>query len=325
MILITGANGFLGRNIVEIIIKGGMKCRCLIRDTSVRDFSKFIADISKKYNSDKDNVSVVKCDLLHDHDTILRSFEGVKSVIHCASVVYSGNKKDFDNINVKTTEFLARTAKDKAKSFVFVSTSLVATNDKSIYAQSKAQAEKKLIETLSNSSTRYFILRPSIIIGEYDKKNLAQIIKNMIKFRFAIMIGRGDYLIQPVYVKDVASLCLSATNKKDIEQVIVVLAPDHIIKFRRFLKLISKNISVHSGKRSFIIPIPVILIKTAIRIFMLIFPNSNVNIATLNRMMNVKMLDNSDAKKFLGYKPTPISESVEKTVLFFLKHSKKRS
>ncbi len=37
MILVTGGTGFVGRNIVRLLIEKGQKVRCLVRESSPRD------------------------------------------------------------------------------------------------------------------------------------------------------------------------------------------------------------------------------------------------------------------------------------------------
>jgi nucleoside-diphosphate-sugar epimerase len=224
MIIITGATSFIGMNLLEGMEKKGINSVSLVRNKE--DLKKF-GEIKKS--------KFVFGDL-----NLVNSFE--KHIKKNSVIIHLANITDSDNpniyyTNVEGTRKLLRVCKKKkVKNFIYLSSSNVGKNQKDRYDSSKFICEL----LVKKSSLPYTIIRPSVIYGKYDYKNIFLQIKNLQNKRFKIFLGNKKD-IQPVYVGDVIDLILNnLENKKN--KIITITTPPMTKK--EFIRTIKKVFSL---------------------------------------------------------------------------------
>ncbi|MBN2603595.1 MAG: SDR family NAD(P)-dependent oxidoreductase [Candidatus Thermoplasmatota archaeon] len=207
-VLVTGASGFIGRNIVKELLSHGYKVVGLTRnpDFSVKGADIVVGDITKK-------------------ETLFDAFTNIDGVFHNAALTIDwGKKKDFQNVNVQGTKNVLHLCQkngigrivytSSAGVYGFPNTSETITENSPIsplnsYHQSKLDGETILYlaeETIVSS------IRPPLVIGPNShatKLILSKIFSNDIKY-----IGSGEQLISIVHPMDVAQ-CLRLAFEKD--------------------------------------------------------------------------------------------------------------
>lgn len=185
MILVTGANGFLGRSLVKR----------LIQEYSVG----YIKIATRNKNSLSSNlITHIINDITPLTDWTL-ALEGVDTVIHCAARVHImkdlsvNSLSDFRNTNVESTLNLACTAaKMGVKRFIFMSSikvngeytfpnNIFSENQTpepfDSYAISKMEAELRLQELALQTGMEVVIIRPPLVYGPGVKANFAALIR----------------------------------------------------------------------------------------------------------------------------------------------------
>ena len=195
--LLTGANGFLGKEILKVL-----KDSFEVKTLGLNPENDYITDLAKT-----DPIFTQSFDL----------------VVHCAAVLPGQNGKnsnDFLHVNEDGTrricEALDRTEK-YPQQFVFISTVAVygaisgenITEDAPLngytpYAKSKLAAEKIIIDWCRSHSVTSTILRLPLVAGENAKGNIAAMIKAIHKHRF-FLIGSGSARKSMVLAADVAA------------------------------------------------------------------------------------------------------------------------
>jgi dihydroflavonol-4-reductase len=98
-ILVTGATGFIGRSVVQLLVERGDDVRALVRPSSDRSVLKGL------------NVEICSGDVI-DRGSIARAARGVEAVIHSAAWVslYSRNLHEMRQVNVTGVENVASVA-----------------------------------------------------------------------------------------------------------------------------------------------------------------------------------------------------------------------
>lgn len=222
--IVTGANGFLGNNVIRKLIKTdtGAEIRALVLEgddpVSLRglDCKIFYGDVTKK-ESLKDIFNVDK-----DDDVC---------VIHCASYVYIKAKKnpDVKRVNVGGIKNIVDEVLRINAKLVYVSSvhaipeldgnkemsEVVSFNPDSvhgIYAKTKAEASEYVLKAVREKGLNACIVQPSGIIGPYDfgKTHLTQMIIEFGNGRLkACVKGKYDF----VDVRDVADGVIAAIEK----------------------------------------------------------------------------------------------------------------
>lgn len=231
-VLVTGANGFVGAAIVEQLSAGDYET-CVLLNSKTND---------KKFGVNSKVIRVVHADIA-DYESVEKTsgIGRIDAVIHCAGLAHQfGNtvEADFWKINVRGTENIAKLAVlTKAKCFILISSVAVygkSSEEKSgieinpvaeetlcqpsdFYARSKLESEKAAQKICAGNNINLTILRPSTVIGENDRGNVARLIKTIDDNRF-FWIGSGENLKSLIYKGDVAKACLCILNRQPPQQ-----------------------------------------------------------------------------------------------------------
>jgi 2-alkyl-3-oxoalkanoate reductase len=208
-VLVTGATGFLGHEIVGQLL--GQNHDVVAHG---RDFS------GVKW---ADSVNISKFDT-RDTKAVTKACFGVEAVIHCAALSSPwGHWDDFYSINVAGTKNVyAACLKQAVSHCVHISTPAVVftgtdCNQLSDYAPypsrftSDYARSKKLAEDVMLRLPNSIILRPKAIYGAGDSSLLPRLVAAA-KARRLPQIGNGTNLVSLTHVSDVANACIQALH-----------------------------------------------------------------------------------------------------------------
>lgn len=222
-ILVTGGSGFIGGRLIDYLVAGGAKVRSLIHRNgpAVR-----LARLP---------IEMISGDLL-DPESIAKAVAGCDVVFHCA---YGSSGEDSLRrlINVEGTVNLIReSSRHKVKRFVHVSTIAVHGPDPgpvvdetapivesgNAYADSKAEAERKVFQLGKELGVPVTVVRPTIVYGPRSPAWTTGPLARMKAGTFSL-IGNGNGLANHVYVDDVVqALLLSAVHPEAIGEAFIV-------------------------------------------------------------------------------------------------------
>ena len=185
IILVTGASGFIGRELIKKLLTEGHKVIGLVRK-NINIFN------SESYEN-----------LLVNDISQVVSISHIKKidiVIHLAAKTHSQNNnyKDYYKTNVLGTESIINLAVKKNVKFILMLSSIKVNGEgfsnnkieyteksqvlpKSAYGISKLESENILIKNAIKNNISYVILRPPLIYGKGAKGNLLKLIKHIEK------------------------------------------------------------------------------------------------------------------------------------------------
>lgn len=208
-VLVTGANGFLGKTILSQLLSEGLTM-------CGTDIGSAPAAIGNAFQ---------KADITRPEE-LIGVIGSATTVIHAAGLAHIFDKSNLSNapfeaINEQGTANVARAAvKGGVRHFVLISSvsvygdSLNGGNENSScypqgpYAQSKYQAEQRAIEIANESSMALTILRLATLYGEGDPGNVARLMRTIDRGRF-IWIGNGSNRKSLLHREDAARACLA--------------------------------------------------------------------------------------------------------------------
>jgi len=246
-ILITGGGGFVGRNLIRVMIKEGFKPENIV--VIDKDNLNFI----KKYK-----VKIIFADL-SEKGKWMNEFKNTDVVINLAAQISSPDYGPFKKNNIESTKNIIEAMKKfKVKKILHFSSAAVLSVRKDFYAETKKEGEKLVI----NSRLNYCILRPSLMYGPTDDKNVGYLINFARKFHFLPIPGNGKSPRQPIYIDDVCRLVIKILNNFPKNKIINVNGKE-IIYFRDMVKIILKEI----GGFKFRLFLPVKLFKIALILY----------------------------------------------------------
>lgn len=258
-VLVTGASGFLGGWVAQILSERGHTVRALVRRTSKRAHLEKLANLELAEGS------------VEDRDAVGRAMEGVDAVIHSAGLVKARNEAEFHATNVQGTQNLVDAAKAQPalKRFVHVS-SLEATGPSqdgspvptaqaapvTAYGRSKLESEKVVLAAAE--AFKVTVLRPTAIYGPRDQEIL-EAFKSVSRGLMPTVSG-GNALNCFIYAADCAEACVAAIEKEHPSGSVFHIVDNFgAVSQKRFLELVEGAL----GKKALIrMSLPKGLLKT---------------------------------------------------------------
>ncbi len=192
-VAITGATGFVGGRMLDLMVREGYRARALTR----------------RRQDDRPGVEWVG-GALDDQDSLARLCAGADMILHIAGVVNAPDRAGFEAGNVTGTLAVVEAAKQAAtKRFVHVS-SLAATQPQlSIYGETKAKAEK----IVATSGLDWTILRPPAVYGPGDGEFLD--LFKMARLGFVTMPPDADGRLSVIHVEDLCRALLALLPEQE--------------------------------------------------------------------------------------------------------------
>ncbi|MGI9533641.1 MAG: SDR family oxidoreductase [Thermodesulfobacteriota bacterium] len=318
--IITGATGFIGSNITRKLVEKGEKVKVLLRKTS------------KTQNIDDLNVEKVYGDIL-DKDSLMQAFGGCDTLYHSAGLV-SFKKSDYkkmEDINVTGARNVLSAALESGIKKVLFTSSVAAigpdfANDliteetnytiygKNIgYMNDKYDAEQVAHEYIKKGLA-VTILNPSVVLGSGDiyLSSTASVLWYC-KKKFP---GYMDGTLNIVDVEDVAEGHILAAEKGKVGEKYILGNAN--LNIKEYFELLEKV----SGVKAPGIKIPYFVAYGTAYLVERVIGKSFPNYTTMD-LDSVKLskfnwhVDCSKAISELGYKQTPIEETLSKTVEWF--------
>ncbi len=204
-VLVTGASGFVGSRLSEIL---STQEKAIVTGIG-RNFDR----VSHLKES---GVNLVAVDLLNKN-ALKEVVEGKEMIVHCAAILDS-NPETAQLVNVEATKNLIQLAGEAGVSrFVHVSTvgvydmknlddvdetAPLALDHPSTYPRTKAQAEKKANDMAKNFNIELSIVRPTMIYGPGYGIWSTGMFHNILEGK-PVFLGDGSTHYHPVYIDDV--------------------------------------------------------------------------------------------------------------------------
>lgn len=214
-VLVTGASGYIGRNLVKKLSELGIETRAFVRTTS---------NIVRL--RELDNVEICRGDLA-DSLSIERALRGIHVVHHIGGLASDwGDYRDFSQVNyLGTRNVLLASIEAHVKKFIYLSTIGVLDLEGSgtiqenqpyghfpgNYLRSKARAEKlvrryrHLIPTV--------IIRPPAVYGPEDPQCTTRALK-FAQRNLMFLVSRGKGIFPHIYIDNLIDALLLATQKE---------------------------------------------------------------------------------------------------------------
>ncbi len=289
MILVTGASGFLGRNVVKALRTRGEAVRCLVRSPAR-------AGIVTDYG-----VELAFGDIL-DPPSLQMAMRGVDSVVHLVAIIREKGRATFDRINRQGTESVVQAAREAGVGhFVHVSAIGVQENPAYQYLNSKWQGEQEVIR----GGVAYTIIRPSILFGPGDEfiNTLAGVVRS---FPIVPVAGNGQVRFQPISVEEVGGMVSAvAGNPRFGGRIIEVGGPDHLT-YNEILDIIARTHKVRRLKAH----LPVPLMKLMTRVMERVLPNPPATSSQLELLSLDNVTDLDSVERAFRMKPRPMEGNI---------------
>jgi nucleoside-diphosphate-sugar epimerase len=198
-LVVCGAAGFLGQNLIPLLKK---KYIIIAIDKHFHNLN-----LLKTLNPEIETVYSDLAELTKWKDT----FKSADCIIQLNAEIASHDKHDFIRNNVITTKNIVDIMKKyKTPYLVHVSSAAVNSIRRDYYSETKEEGEG----LVRKSGVKHTILRPSMMYGCFDNKNVGWLMNFMKKSPLFPIPGSGKYPRQPVFVTDFCSIIENLIENK---------------------------------------------------------------------------------------------------------------
>jgi nucleoside-diphosphate-sugar epimerase len=299
---VTGATGFIGRNLVEHLIRGGYEVTVLTR----RDNHGLPSE-----------VNVVKGDLINPEAPLEKFLEGCEVLFHCAGEIHQISL--MKELHIEGTKSLVAAAllecarTNRKMHWVQLSSvgaygppvgklsaPRVVTEKSPIrpdneYELTKTLSDDWLIKACADGPISYTILRPSNVFGDtYLNRPLNRLI-NLIEKQLFVYVADEDGVITFVHVADVVAALIACSVDVRAKGEIYNISSDCS------LKTLVGEISLVLGVKTPRLKLPIEFVNRAL-ILMSRFFRKWVRIPTLNVLLLNTRYPSSKLERELGFK-----------------------
>ena len=276
-VAVTGANGFVGKNVRKFLYKNKVR----VLGISRKNFGKYSTETKAQSKN-----------LLEQR--LQKKLKSYDALVHLIGIGIESSGSTFEEINVNLTKNTIKLCKKSGiKKIIYISGLGVSKNNTSNYFTSKYKAEQEII----NSGLDYTIFRASYIIGKTD--HLTKSLSKQMKKGVIIIPGSGKYQLQPIFVEDVAKIILKSILEKKFSKKILDLVGPRKISFEDFVKLFSKNTKVKFKK---------INLKNA-------YDEGTYSSESLDLLIGDYTSDMTQLQKLASIKLTPVEKFLESSSL----------
>jgi uncharacterized protein YbjT (DUF2867 family) len=219
--LVTGAFGYTGSFVAERLLSAGREVRTLTRRPAAgHPLASRIGAVPLRF----------------DEGSLAAAFEGVDTLYNTYWRRFPG-PDGFADIVAQSGQLLRAASAAGVRRIVHFSVSGASDDAPTSYFRAKAEVER----LVQGSGLSYAIVRPTLLYGPGDilLNNLAWTLRRVPVFGVP---GRGDYLVQPVLVSDLADLAIRLAGSA--ENLTITAAGPETFRFVDLVRLIRDEIGV---------------------------------------------------------------------------------
>lgn len=264
-ILVTGAAGYIGRNLCSHLLKNGYEVT-----------GSLLAP--KEAELLPEGVKPVVTGAISGETDWSEALEGADGVVHLAAIVHKKETKDkgtedlFRKTNTDATAALAKQALEKKiRSFVFLSTVAIYGVNKTTepltvnspikpttyYGKSKWEAEQKLTSLFKNANASLTIFRPTMVYGSKAPGNFSRLTK-IVRMGIPLPLGSVNNKRYFVFIENLVSLILEGLGKDKPGVNVRFACDDEPLSTKELVKIAAQ----WEGKEVRFFPFPSFLLCT---------------------------------------------------------------
>ena len=228
VVTVFGGSGFIGRNVVERLVKQDRMIRIAVRNLSRARVLMRSADGGK--------VTIFPAPV-QDEKSVRSAVEGASAAINLVGILYERGPQTFRAIHhLGAARVATIAAAAGVRRLVHISAIGASAQAEAAYARSKGAGEEAVRKAFPTAT----ILRPSIVFGPGD--SFLNLFARMARLSPVLpMIGGGRTRFQPVYVGDVADAIVHCLEDPACQGKTYELGGPRVYTFRQLIEIVLRQ------------------------------------------------------------------------------------
>jgi uncharacterized protein YbjT (DUF2867 family)/membrane protease YdiL (CAAX protease family) len=280
-VAVAGGTGFVGRQVVAALGDRGHEVVVLARGTRPAI----------------PGVASVAWDVAHEAPPS-GALAGCEAIVNLAGIKREDGRQTFAAVHVDATRRLLEVARSLGARYVHVSVVASRPDPRQAYHDTKWRAE----ELVRASGLPATILRPGVIYGPGD--DMVTHLTKMIRFAPVFpVVGRGQSVLQPVDVRDVAeAVAASLDRPAAVGRSYDVVGPDRLT-LREVVRATAEGVGLPLA----VVPLPVLVHRAAVAVMNRLTRRPLASPAQLQMLVDGLAGDGEPARRDLGLTPRPFT------------------
>ena len=254
--LIFGGSGQIGRHLIRKLTKNNIRVTIVTRNIHQKSYI-------IKTQGNAGYIDVVEANIF-DEKKIRDLFSKADLCINLIGILFEKKRgNNFYNIHTLLPSLLSKLSKEyKLKNFVHLSALGINEATDSVYAKSKLEGEKNILNNFPMAT----ILRPSIVYS-IDDNFTTNFMTLLNRLPFFPIYYNGKTKFTPIHCSDLTDVIFHVISKNENSKIIECVGPE-VISFKEVIERLLRLID----KKRLLVPFPLILANLSAKLFQLL-PN----------------------------------------------------
>jgi NADH dehydrogenase len=291
-VLVTGAAGFIGKDVVARLLESGRVVRAMVRSPGPTPFPAH------------DRLHTVRADM-RDGASLAAAVDGVDAVVHLAAA--KSDEADSDDVNVEGARRLISACEGAGVArLINISTQSAKLPRKGTYGRTKSEADR----IFHGSGLDVTTLRPSIVYGEEKSGVFGTVLGFIEKLPVVPILGDGRWISAPVYLGDLSDAIIACLeNDATIGRIYDIGGPDPV----SFDDLIAR-LSAELGRSRPTLHIPFSISLLAARALAALLSNPPITVSNVLGSNQDTGIDIGPARRDFGFDPIGLDEGIRRVL-----------